>query len=327
MRGDRHRIGPWPDKPRLADVLARRLGKPSRRGHSHSQLEPDTERRQARENTLRHGRPWRGPAKLERTAVVLVDRIDCRSRRAARGPSNLRAKSSRNTRVGLAPPRESEGGVKKRRKPDRWRRSREIGGGLSQTAKCESTRRRALVDERRSDSGRPVALTCDGWQRIWTVVFTSSREGRRAAADDKGVRGTLVDPALRPNKPAQGGERRQKRRSPEEVDRRSNGETHPEAMRTSVTEARLRAVKRVRAGTGLPQGGLVSRGRSRVTPAKHSVICGGASHGARKSNGPSGARVVGRLQRSVRSILPPRPRGAARQTEEARWVARSGVPS
>jgi hypothetical protein len=205
MRGDRHRIGPWPDKPRLADVLARRLGKPSRRGRSHSQLEPDTERRQARENKLCHGRPWRGPAKLGRTAVVLVDRIDCSSRRAARGPSNPRAKSSGNTRVGLAPPRESEGGVKKRRKPDRRRRSRETGGGLSQKRTgAKALGWRALVDERRSGSGKLVALTCDWQKRAWPVTGVDLERDRDLAAGDKGVRGTLVGPALRKNQAGAG---------------------------------------------------------------------------------------------------------------------------
>jgi hypothetical protein len=65
-----------------------------------------------------------------RTAVVvLADRSDCRSRRAARGPSRPRAKSTWITTMGLATPRESAGSseraseagssVAKRR--DRWR--------------------------------------------------------------------------------------------------------------------------------------------------------------------------------------------------------------
>lgn len=105
-------------------------------------------------------------------------------------------------------------------------------------------------------------------------------------------------------------------RSPEDVDLHLRWGSRPENDATGRSEARLRAVKRVRAGAGLPQGGPASRGRSRVKPAKHSAIDGGASHGARKSSEPSGARVVGRLQRSVTSTFPPQPRGAARQTED-----------
>jgi hypothetical protein len=148
---------PWPAKPRLACVLARRIGKtePSR-------MQPFAARARYRKapgsgETPCHGRPWLGPAKLGRTAVVLVDRIDCRSRRAARGPSSPRAKSSRTTRAGLAPGRESDEGVKKRRKPDRRRRSRETGGGLSskqRRAKApageHSSMEGALVRESRS---------------------------------------------------------------------------------------------------------------------------------------------------------------------------------
>jgi hypothetical protein len=187
--------------------------------------------------------------------------------------------------------------------------------GSHPTATCESTRRRALVDGRRSDSTKPVALTCGWWKRLWLVIITLSRERRRAVAGDKGVRGTLVDPASGRTS------RLRVVNDTNNVDHPRtwipifDGGTHPETTRSSVTEARLRAVKRVRAGAGLPQGGLASRGRSRLTPTKHPVICGGASHGARKSNGPSGARVDGWLQRSVRSIFPPRPRGAERRTE------------
>jgi hypothetical protein len=67
----------------------------------------------------------------------------------------------------------------------------------------------------------------------------------------------------------------------------------------------------------LPQGGLASRGRKSGQTDHAPRDQRGASQVARKSNEPSGARVVGRLQRSVRSILSPRPRGAERQTKEA----------
>lgn len=97
----------------------------------------------------------------------------------------------------------------------------------------------------------------------------------------------------------------------------SHGDTDPETMRPSVAEARYAPSKRVRTRAGLPQGGSASRGRSRLTPAKDSVIRMAQAVAAWKSSEPSGARVVGWLQRSVRSIFSSRPRVAARRTEGA----------
>jgi len=76
------------------------------------------------------GDRWRGHAGFWWSVVVLADRIDCRSRQAARGPSRPRTKSLRTTMMGLALPRESVGEVKERRKPDRRWLNRETGGGF-----------------------------------------------------------------------------------------------------------------------------------------------------------------------------------------------------
>jgi hypothetical protein len=55
-----------------------------------------------------------GSAGFDRTAVVLVGCFDCRSRQAAHGPSRPRAKSSWTTAMGLASPRESVRGRRRR---------------------------------------------------------------------------------------------------------------------------------------------------------------------------------------------------------------------
>jgi hypothetical protein len=68
-----------------------------------------------------------------RTVVVLAGRIGCRSRQAAFGPSRPRAKSSWITTSGLASSRESDEVANERRKPNRRRQSREIGGGSPKT--------------------------------------------------------------------------------------------------------------------------------------------------------------------------------------------------
>jgi len=57
------------------------------------------------------------------------------SRQAARGPSRPGTKSLWITRMGLALLRESAGGVKERRKPNRRWQNREIGGGFPQNGR------------------------------------------------------------------------------------------------------------------------------------------------------------------------------------------------
>jgi hypothetical protein len=63
-------------------------------------------------------------------AVVLVDRIDCRGRRAARGPRDTRANSPRNRRESSPSVREHRRGERAPEAGSR-RQSREIGGGRS----------------------------------------------------------------------------------------------------------------------------------------------------------------------------------------------------
>jgi hypothetical protein len=196
--------------------------------------------------------------------------------------------------------------------------------GSHPTATCESTRRRALVDGRRSDSTKPVALTCGWWKRLWLVIITLSRERRRAVAGDKGVRGTLVDPASGRTS------RLRVVNDTNNVDHPRtwipifDGGTHPETTRSSVTEARLRAVKRVRAGAGLPQGGLASRGRSRLTPTKHP-----RDLRWRKPWCPEIERTVGCTCRWLvaeigEKHLSTTSEGSREANRGRRWVARSG---
>jgi len=95
-----------------------------RKERRHPQLGFAPERVASSRPAASPGDRWRGSAGFLVITVVLVDRIDCRSRRAAHGPSRPRAKSPRTTTRGLAVPRESAGAVKKRRKPDPRRQAR-----------------------------------------------------------------------------------------------------------------------------------------------------------------------------------------------------------
>ena len=69
------------------------------------------------------------------------------------------------------------------------------------------------------------------------------------------------------------------------------------------------------AGVGSPQGGPASHGRTRPSGRGRILRSTQRELRARKSNDPTGARVVSRLQRSGRGIFSARSRGAARQTE------------
>jgi hypothetical protein len=111
------------------------------------------------------GDRWRGSAGFPVITVVLVNRIDCRSRRAARGPSRPRAKSPRITTRGLAVPRESAGVVKKRRKPDRWpSEGHGIGGGLPMGWSRERSAHHPSVEHSLMEGalGRETALFDEG---------------------------------------------------------------------------------------------------------------------------------------------------------------------
>jgi hypothetical protein len=111
----------------------------------------------------------RGRVGFGRTVVVLAGRIGCRSRQAALGPSRPRAKSSWFTTSGLAASRESVEVANERRKPNRRRQSREIGGGSPITTGSSRKRPcwRHSVDGRRSGPGKSLSLTRGRWQRFW----------------------------------------------------------------------------------------------------------------------------------------------------------------
>lgn len=114
----------------------------------------ERDRRAARAGDCRCGS--RGSDDAE---IVLADRVGCRSRQAVRGPSRRRVKSPAGRRSGLACSRESVGWAKKRRKPGRRWQNRGIGGGLPLGG--------APVEGRRSESGKPIALTRERWKRLW----------------------------------------------------------------------------------------------------------------------------------------------------------------
>jgi len=135
---------------------------------------------------------------FHRSAVVLVDRFDCRSRRAACGVVRSRAKSSRKRR-GLVPPHRSEGrksvGSRTRvAKPgDRWRVS----------SYEQATRRGKALR-----AGKVTSFLTKGWRkRSWRrcEVSASRRRDRerqrfvrppRVAADKAAAKGRRLRDSL-----------------------------------------------------------------------------------------------------------------------------------
>jgi hypothetical protein len=71
----------------------------------------------------------RGGRGLDDCAVVLVGRIGCRNRQAARGPRRPWVNSPW-CYLGSSPPTRERQGAKKCRKPESWWQNREIGGGF-----------------------------------------------------------------------------------------------------------------------------------------------------------------------------------------------------
>jgi hypothetical protein len=212
--------------------------------------------------------------------------------------------------MGLALPRESVGEVKERRKPDRRWLNRETGGGFPQT----SGDARAV----------PLGSTCRGKAlRIGKVVpfdeeaaeavlvprkCPGSRPGSYGAR--QGASEVGRQPRAWPKKPGRGGAAG--RRCPDLPSPKG------EQSRVRIGRSWRRAVKRA------PSRGRIAARRSGVArknptlgSGKHPAVS--AAQAARPEvERSTGARVVSRLQRSVRSIFCATPRGAARQTEVLR---------
>jgi hypothetical protein len=215
---------------------------------------------------------------------VLADRIDCRSRQAARGPSRPGTKSLRITREGLAPLRESARGVKERRKPDRRWQNREIGGGLPPNQK-----------DRESDL---LGSTCRG-KALWVGKVVLIDEGAAEAilvlrerrpgntGRHRGARqgaSEVVSPALSMAENARPGWHRPKRRRSETWSRKAQRGREREAEAGGAPSSACPA------GVGLPQGGPTSHGRtgpSRVRQALCDQRSASCAPGSRTVHGCS----------------------------------------
>jgi hypothetical protein len=206
--------------------------------------------------------------------------IDCRSRQAARGPSRPGAKSTWITGVGLASPRESAGGVKERRKPNRRWQSREIGGGFPQTGGSrERPSWEHSVERRRSGSGKSSSLTRGRRKRSWFLAKRPAKSRVASGGATGSVRGSIASSAR--------GRQRQARVGPS--DRRIPGTHQAERQGGAVcdsAEAGGVPSSMRPAGVGLPQGGLASHGRTRPSGRGRILRSAQRKLRARKSNDP-----------------------------------------
>jgi hypothetical protein len=203
---------------------------------------------------------------------------------------------------------------------ERWRRERasEAGSPVAKPRdrwRVPSKRRiaRAIVlgapvEGRRSGSGKPSSLTRGRWKRSWFLTKRPAKTGclRGARQGASEVR----SPALRvaDNAKPEWDRRTGDLRHPHRAERR--GGAVSESAEAGGVPSSMRP-----AGVGSPQGGSASHGRTRPSGRGRIPRSTQRELRARKSNDPTGARVVSRLQRSGRGIFSGRSRGAARQTE------------
>ena len=273
------------------------------------------------------------------SVVVLADRIGCRSRQAARGHSRPCAKSAWTTRDGLASGRESAHGVKERRKPARPRQSGGYGGGLSTYRKWRARKRSPGSTCRwkasRAEPSRPFWRAGDGsGPGLRRKSDGSNLVGRPRETENGGVdRGRQRSVAqLHRRRKRSGGagtrERAPRRFAPREGTRRQ--------YRAEPDQSWSRAVKRE-----ANRGRIVERW-SGAMQDERSLAFGVSAPGTASGRACgvsatqvvrsvierfTGARIVSRLQKSVRSIFFAPLRGAERQTEAARDSAgRRPVP-
>jgi hypothetical protein len=157
-----------------------------------SSAPPQGDRRE-RSCTSRRLRVWY--CGVRTAVVVLADRSDCRSRRAARGPSRPRAKSTWITTMGLASPRESAGrserapeaGSSAAKRRDRWRAP--IPNQLPRKRCSGSTRRWKAP-------GIGAAALLDGRAvKAVLAVVGGSAQCRARGDGDVGVRGRSPAPS------------------------------------------------------------------------------------------------------------------------------------
>ena len=262
----------------------------------------------AERKALPAGDCGQGAAEFGRPWSCSRDRIDCRNRQEALGPSRPDAKSVRTTTKGLASRRESAWEVKERRKPGRPWQSGGTGGGLPTSIGNGAARKRSPGSTCRWKASRAgkAALFDEG--AVEAVLVPRRPPGVRSVAGrDRGRQRSFVQRSPGRKRPNSAGAREgpPPHRAPREGTR--SGAT-PKDERT--TEAGAGAVKRYPAGVGLPQGGLTPHGRTARSGAKVTGHMGGkySAVGAAQAARPeierfTSARVEGRLQKSVRSIL------------------------
>lgn len=239
--------------------------------------------------------------------------LDCRSRRATRGPHQPRREerlgkpwfgSSPSTREHWRGEIASEAGAR--------RQSRAIGGGLRQPERVVG----ALGDGRRSGPGKPLALTRERWKRFWFLEDGSGRKlganvGARQGASEVRYVGLVHGPTHRD---ADGG--------PHKGLPRTGSSTHvgrDRRARDAGTEVGRAPSSARSSGVGLPQGGSAPVALGSEAGLLVSLrVAGqrGASREARESSDLSGCslREVGCRSRREASSTQPRgePRGEPR---------------
>jgi hypothetical protein len=306
-----------------ARPLARDIstGRVLERGRCHPQLRAAIERSWSRDRLHRRatagevmrgsGHPW----------SCSRDRIDCRSRQAARGPSRPRAKSPRNT---------SNGSSHSARERRRGERAPEAGSSVAKPrdrwrvpSKPVEVREHsglgAPVDGRRFGSGKSSSLTRGRRKRSWLLASVRSSTpdgyGARQGASEVGRQPCAWSKTPRQGGPPVPGEAR-----------------HPASREASWGRARIgrswrRAVKRGPAGVGLPQGGPASHGRTRPSPV------GEASCDQRSASCAPGSRAIhgcscrGSIAEVGEKHLLRSGRGEPRGKPRRSGVARSGEAS
>jgi len=199
--------------------------------------------------------------------VVLAERNDCRSRRAARGPSRPRAKSTWITTKGLASQRESaarserapEAGSSVAKRRDRWRAPKPNKSPAKAGFRGATRRRKA--------PGIGAAGLLDGRAAKAVLAAIEGSASRRAHdGGDVGVRGH--SPA--PSGPKRPGWRGTATSVPDAAtsERRRRG-LHRERMGRSWSGAPSSAPS---AGVGSSQDGLAPHGRNRPRSVKNSAV-------------------------------------------------------
>jgi len=217
--------------------------------------------------------------------------------------------------MGLALPRESVGGVKERRKPDRRWLNRETGGGFPQTSRIARASR--------------FGSTCRGKAlRIGKVVLFDEGAAEAVLVPRKCPGSTLREATGRDRKRQRSdvslvhGRKRQAEVAPPEGGvricprRKANRDVYGSAEAGGAPSSARPA------GVGLSQDGPTSHGRTRPSRLRAGEGKNPAVSAAQATRPEversTGARVDSRLQKSERGIFSAPSRGAERQTKVAR---------